>query len=186
MYFCFCRLERFWLVTELPKISDSARCNISFVNVCKSFSERSLDVRPGLFGAEEVGICNFTSRCCRDFQDQQSVVVISCSLPVRPRFIFRRFISRKLVEMGPNSPPPQPGRFVSCCGHVPSVRLFHPLHDKPWSFANTAELELCATVCAMALPAGVRRQTAAWYFDVFLATQEVLRPQKVHPCEKWS
>ena len=36
MYFCFCRLERFWLVTELPKISDSARCNISFVNVCKS------------------------------------------------------------------------------------------------------------------------------------------------------
>jgi len=40
----------------------------------------------------------------------------------------------------------------------------------------------------MALPAGVRRQTAAWYFDVFLATQEVLRPQnqKVHPCEKWS
>jgi hypothetical protein len=67
-------------------------------------------------------------------------------------------------------PLPQPGRFVSCCGHVPSVRLFHRLHDKPWSFANTVGLELCATVCAMALPAGVRRQTAAWYFDVFLAS----------------
>ena len=71
--------------------------------------------------------------------------------------------------MGPNSPPPQPGRFVSCCGHVPSVRLFHPLHDKPWSFANAVGLELCAA-CAMALLAGVRRQTAAWYFDVFLAS----------------
>ena len=118
----------------------------------------------------EDGICNFTSRCCRDFQDQQSVVIISCSLPLRPRFIFRRFISRKLVDMGPHSPSPQPGRFVSCCRHVPSVRLFHPLHDKPWSFANTVGLELCATACAMALPAGVRRQTAAWYFDVFLAS----------------
>ena len=90
--------------------------------VRNSFLQRNLDARPGLFGAEEVGICNFTRRCCRDFQDQQSVVVISCSLPVRPRFIFRNFISRKLVEMGPNSPP-QPGRFVSCCGHVPSVRF---------------------------------------------------------------
>jgi hypothetical protein len=78
--------------------------------------------------------------------------------------------SRKLVEMGPNSPPPQPRRFVSYSGQVPSVRLFHPLHDKPWSFANTVGLELCATACAMALPAGVRRQTAAWYFDVFLAS----------------
>ena len=63
--------------------------------------------------------------------------------------------------------PPQPGRFVSCCGHVPSVRLFHQLRNKPWSFANTVGLELCATVCAMALPAGVIRQTEAWYFDVF-------------------
>ena len=163
IYFCFCRLERFWLVTWAAK-----NFGLSMLQylVCNSFSQRSFDVRPGLFGAEEVGICNFTSRCCRDFQDQQSVVIISCSLPVRPRFIF---ISRKLVEMGPNSPPPQPGRFVSCCGHVPSVRLFHPLHDKPWSFANTVGLELCATACAMALPAGVRRQSAAWYF-VFLAS----------------
>ena len=104
------------------------------------------------------------------------MVVMSCSLPARPRFIFRRFISRKLVEMGPNSPPPQPGRFVSCCGHVPSVRLLDPLHDKPWSFANTVRLQLCATVCAMALPAGVRRQTAAWYFDVFWANKILFYP----------
>ena len=82
---------------------------------------------------------------------------------------FRSFISRKLIEMGPNFPP-QPGRFVSCCGHVPFVRLFHPLHDKRWNFANTVGLELCATVCAMALPAGFTRQTEAWYSDVFLAS----------------
>ena len=99
------------------------------------------------------------------------------------RFISRRFISRKLVEMGPNSPPPQPGRFVSCCGHVPSVRLLDPLHDKPWSFANTVALQLCATVCAMTLPAGVRRQTAAWYFDAFWASKilfDPLRKRKVN------
>ena len=48
-------------------------------------------------------------------------------------------------NMGPNSPPPQPRCFVSCYGRVPSIRLLHPLHDKPWSFANTVGLELCAT-----------------------------------------
>ena len=167
IYFCFCRLERFWLY------SDWAAKQFELIMlqylVCNSFSLRSLDVRPGLFGAEEVGIYNFASRCCRDFQDQQFVVVISCSLPVwvRPRFILETLFQGSLLKW---VSPPQPGRFVSCCGHVPSVRLFHPLHDKPWSFANTLGLELCTTGCAMALPAGVRRQTAAWYFDVFLAS----------------
>ena len=67
--------------------------------------------------------------------------------------------------MGPNSPHNQDVLFQ----WTYALRLFHPLHDKLWSFANSVGLELCAAACAMALPAGVRRQTAAWYFDVFLA-----------------